>query len=97
MSSQPLSLTPSEDGSPSEEKVELGWPRQEVEIAKIVVRHLCMTGKRSCISDLLMLSESATDSWFEQEAIRYLQEQKTLRQENQPPKPRLQKTPFADD
>jgi len=76
--------------------VELSFPQWEVDIAKIVVRHLVATGKRQCISDLMMLSGPAMEEWFAQDAIRYLQEQKALRQDGQLPKPKSDKLILLD-
>jgi hypothetical protein len=60
--------------------VEVGFPRQDVLVAKVVVARLIKNGWRKGPSQLLLLSDSAYDSWLNEEAIAWLREQKQLRQ-----------------
>lgn len=76
MESQPSSITP------SEESVSVGWSRKDIEVAKVAVRWLVLSGRRECISDLLCLPESAIEAWYEQDAIRYLNENARRRESN---------------
>lgn len=59
--------------------ISLGFPPEDIAIAKITVRHLVATGQRQCISDLMMLPDHAINEWYDQEAIRFLEEQAARR------------------
>lgn len=49
-----------------------------------MVKYLVATGQRPSPKDLLVLSDHALEDWVNEEAVRYLQEQKAARQSQQP-------------
>jgi len=60
------------------------FPRLDIAVAKVAVRHLIKVGLYKAPSDLLVLPDHVYDEWLDREAVRYLQEQKAIRQQSQP-------------
>ena len=73
MRSQSSSSTPRDEG------VSLGFSRQEIAAAKVVVKRLVGSQMRKGPTDLLLLPRHHVEQWFNDEAVRYLQEQKAKR------------------
>ena len=72
MRSQSASLTRSEE-------VSLGFSRQDIAAAKVVVKRLVGSQMRKGPTDMLLLPRHHVEQWFNDEAIRYLKEQKAKR------------------
>ena len=68
--SQSTSATPS---------VELDFSIEDLLVAKITVRELIRRGARKGPSDLLMLPDHLIEQWYEEDARRFLQENKARR------------------
>lgn len=60
--------------------VEASFPRLDIAAAKVLVKHQVKHGLRKAPTDLLVLPAHALEDWYDKEAIRYLQEQKAVRQ-----------------
>lgn len=61
--------------------VALGFSLEDVMAAKVVVKRLVQNGLRKAPSDLLVLPDRVLEEWYNQDAVRYLQEQKAKRQQ----------------
>lgn len=67
--------------TPDEEllKLRMQFPMADIMAAKVVVKMLVLSGIRKGPSDLLVLPGHLLEQWFNDEAVRYLQEQKALK------------------
>lgn len=70
-SSMSLSSTPS---------VKLGFSELDIAVAKVVVKRLVANGHRKGPSELLVLEPWQLETWWREDAIAFLQEQKAERQ-----------------
>jgi hypothetical protein len=70
----------SQSASSTQEGVAAEFPRLDVAVARVVVRRLVKYGLRKPPGNLLILPDHVYEDWLDQEAVRYLQEQKALRQ-----------------
>ena len=54
--------------------VSVGFSRLEIATARVLVKRLVRSGLRKGPSDFLLLSDSALEQWFDEDAVAYLQE-----------------------
>lgn len=52
-----------------------GFQRLDIAAARVLIKRLVRSGLRKGPSEFLLLSDSALDSWYDEEAIAYLHEQ----------------------
>lgn len=72
--------TESQFTSGAERNISLGFPFADILAAKAVVRRLVKMGERKPPNELLIISDSYYEQWLMDEAVKWLQEQKALRQ-----------------
>ncbi len=65
---------------PRDSNVTLGFSRLDIAAAKVLVRRLVENGHRKGPTDLMVLPAHVVEQWLTDEAVRYLQEQKSVRQ-----------------
>jgi len=58
--------------------VKISFSKLDIAVAKVIVKRLVKNGWRKGPKDLLILSDSAEEQWYNEEALVYLQEQKEL-------------------
>lgn len=63
-----------------QKELEVGFREADLAVARIMVRRLVRSGLRKGPSDYLLLSDSALDQWFNEEAKAYLHEMGKQRQ-----------------
>lgn len=73
-------MTTSSMSSSSTPSVELGFSKQDIQVARAVVRLLVKNGVRKGPSELLVMEDYVLDRWWTEEAIEFLKEQKAARQ-----------------
>lgn len=56
-----------------------GFSRLDVAAARVLVKRLVRSGLRKGPSDLLLLTDSALDAWYDEDAVAYLHEQAQAR------------------
>ena len=71
-SSLSTSITPSTNG----------FSRLDIAVARVAVKKMIKKGVRKGPSDYLLLFDSEVEKWFDEEAIRYLEENLKKRQAN---------------
>lgn len=81
---QSTSGTPNEAAEPKHfsfrpDRVEVGFPRMDLRIARMAVREEVARGVRKGPSDLLVLSDLVYESWLDDEAVKWLTERQQER------------------
>lgn len=51
-----------------------GFSRLDIAAARVLVKRLVRSGLRKGPSDMLLLSDSALDSWYDDDAVAYMHE-----------------------
>lgn len=51
-----------------------GFSRLDVAVARVLIKRLIRSGLRKGPSDMLLLSDSALESWYDDDAVSYLHE-----------------------
>lgn len=66
--------------STQDEGIALGFSRADIATAKVVVKMQVGKGLRKAPTDALILPRHHVEEWFNEEAVKFLKEQKAARQ-----------------